>query len=248
MDIFTVPVGDLHRKLGFKEPLKHPDSSLSKPLGEWNMDSDDSPILRYIYRNFKPRRHLEFGTWQGEGVLYCLEECKAMVWTINIPFGEVSPKGKSAYCHTANERKKIQEWAKKIGLPYKKDWYRTDSIGYIGRKYLEKDLGNRVCQIYCDSTEWDISQYPEAFFDSILIDGGHQPRVILSDTEKALKLLRKGGILMWHDFCPDKEVRKKCQSVKEVVSTIESNRDWIDHHMESLFWINPSWILLGIKK
>ncbi|GAG34474.1 unnamed protein product, partial [marine sediment metagenome] len=67
MAIATVTVEQLHNRLGFKEPLKYPPTSRNKPLTAFNMDIDDSPILRYLYRNFQPRRHLEFGTWQGGG-------------------------------------------------------------------------------------------------------------------------------------------------------------------------------------
>ena len=40
---------------------------------------------------------------------------------------------------------------------------RSDAGGYIGRIYREKGLGNKVCQIYCDSRDWDSSNYPPGF-------------------------------------------------------------------------------------
>ena len=84
IDVSVVSVKDLHVKLGFSTPIDYPVSSLAKPLTKWNMEIDDAPIFRYLYRNIMPLRHLEFGTWQGTGVLYCLEECDATVWTINL--------------------------------------------------------------------------------------------------------------------------------------------------------------------
>jgi hypothetical protein len=67
INIPIVSVRELQRELGFDTPLDYPKTSLLKPFSEWKMEIDDSPIFRYVYRHFKPCRHLEFGTWQGAG-------------------------------------------------------------------------------------------------------------------------------------------------------------------------------------
>lgn len=58
-------------------------------------------------------------------------------------------------------------------------YHRTDAGGYIGRIYRERGLGHRVRQVYCDSRDWNTANYPADFFDSVLIDGGHQPDVVI---------------------------------------------------------------------
>ncbi|HEV3333764.1 MAG TPA: class I SAM-dependent methyltransferase [Bryobacteraceae bacterium] len=218
----VVPVDDLASRLGFSERLDYPLASRRKPLTDWKMEIDDSPIFRYLYRNFRPRRHLEFGTWQGSGVLYCLEECSATVWTLNLPKGEMSADGTRAY--------------------------EEDDGASIGRFYQEKGLGHRVCQIYCDSRDWEISNYPPVFFDSVLIDGGHHPSVVRSDTAKALELLRPGGLCMWHDFCPDPLVLHQSPTSLGVVQALLQDWDTVRSRMRDLFWIHPSYILLGILR
>jgi predicted O-methyltransferase YrrM len=245
MDVPTVSVKDLHLQLGFGVPIDYPETSLVKPLKDWKMEIDDSPILRYIYRNFQPKRHLEFGTWQGTGVLYCLEQCEATVWTINLPQGENLEDGSWAYA-SLPEAKKKHFWPRKKERPL--FWGQTDSLGSIGRFYLEAGLGKRVCQIYCDSREWDISNYPNGFFDTALIDGGHVEDIVASDTEKACQLVRSGGLIMWHDFCEEPEAQKFYTSTRDVVSAIKTNWGWLKQQMKDIFWINPSWILLGVKK
>jgi hypothetical protein len=247
MNIPEISVKDLHTRLGFSIPLDYPETSLRKPLTEWKMEIDDSPIFRYLYRTFQPHRHLEFGTWQGTGVLYCLEECKATVWTINLLQGEELSDGNWTYNDIFKVFKRLPRWAKK-----KKEnnstWYQTDSYGFIGRYYIDAGLGYRVCQIYCDSREWDISNYPTGFFDTVLIDGGHQEDVVSSDTNKALQLVRHGGLVMWHDFCPQEEVQKSCSSPQGVKAAIEAMNSELSNQLKDIFWINPSWILLGVKK
>ena len=241
----SVYIQRLHEELDFARPIYYPQSSLNKPLEQWKMEVDDAPIFRYIYHNFRPRRHLEFGTWQGAGTLYCLEECDATVWSINLLEGEVSKDGAVSYRVDDNERASAQEWARKMGLEVK-DWPQTDSLGYIGRFYLEKGLGSRVCQIYGDSTKWDISNYPPGFFDTALIDGGHQKDVVINDTAKAFKLLRSDGLIMWHDFCPP--IYDKFETTLGVMRAIHQQWEWINEQILKLFWIYPSWILVGVKK
>jgi hypothetical protein len=245
VDIPIVHVRNVHKALGFRDPVDYPASSFLKPLTDFKMEMDDSPILKYIYRNFKPRRHLEFGTWQGTGATYCLEECEATVWTINPPFGETKETGEIAYGTFPEELDSARAWAEKIGLP-KQGSYRTDSLGFIGRYYLEKGLGKRVCQIYCDSRDWDITNYPGEFFDSVLIDGGHTREIVVSDTLKGLELLRSGGMILWHDLNP--VVFREFDVTLGVMQAIQQEYKTITSQTNHLFWIYPSWILLGIKK
>jgi len=250
-DVPAVSVTDLHTRLGFPTPLDYPASSLHKPLTDWKMEIDDSPIFRYLYRNFRPRRHLEFGTWQGSGVLYCLEECDATVWTINLLEGETKPDGKWVYGMVLSAVSRLSQWVKKQVFRRKggdKVLYQTDALGFIGRFYLEKGLGYRVCQIYADSRKWDISNYPDGFFDSVLVDGGHSREVVTNDTRKGLKLLRPGGMIIWHDFCPSDEVLAKCESPRGVLKSIAENRQLLRDELSDLFWVNPSWMLLGMKR
>lgn len=264
MDLAVVAIKDLHTRLGVEVPINYPEHSLKKPLLEWKMEVDDAPIFRYLYRTFQPSRHLEFGTWRGVGLLYCLEETQATAWTINLLDGETRSDGSWQYYegidfpHPSFLSRFLFNPKKHIPV-YVPTWshlketnsmvtYQTDSLGFIGKYYLEAKFGYRVCQIYCDSREWDISNYPPGFFDTVLIDGGHSPDVVTNDTIKALQLVRPGGLIMWHDFCPQPEVRNSCSSTAGVFEAIKQNWEWLNQQVKDIFWINPSWILVGIKK
>gem|GEM_PF-2430944 len=238
-DISMVHVFDLHEALGFGNPIDYPKTSLTKKFSQWRMEVDDAPIFRYIYSNIQPRRHLEFGTWLGKGTVFCLEECAATVWTINMPFGEGS------YGFYDEELPEAHAWARKIGMAVTSR-YSSDAIGFIGRAYLERGMGNRVCQIYCDSREWDSANFPVGFFDTILVDGGHDADVVASDTRKALPLLRSGGIIMWHDFCPTEY--RKFEACQGVMAGISREWEFIKSETAKLFWVYPSMILVGVKK
>ncbi len=261
MLVAEVSVNDLHTRLGISTPIDYPIESLTKPLTNWKMEIDDAPIFRYLYRNLRPQRHLEFGTWQGTGVRYCLEECDATVWTINLLAGEVQADNTWRYSNWKDTiASRLFQWARKrahyapnwvrgrVRLPQGLLVYQSDSIGSIGKFYLEAGLGHRVCQIYCDSRDWDISNYPAGFFDSVLIDGGHTTDVVTSDTFKACQVVRPGGIVMWHDFCPLPEVQRPDGMGSGVLRAIENLWPRLCREMSDIFWIRPSWILIGIKR
>ena len=241
-------------QLGKLFPLhgKLPPHPSVKELGQWTIEDDDAPIFKFLYQAQQPRRHLEFGTWQGWGTSLCLESCSATVWTINLPDGEERPDGTWAYGERVTDPRDLPKDI--VSENFGEDelgprtYHRTDAGGYIGRIYREKGLSHRVCQIYCDSRKWDNSNYPADFFDSVLIDGGHESEVVVNDTRKALQVLRPGGLIMWHDFCPPIEIRSQFESVKGVTAGVESILSELEAQLERLCWINPSWILIGIKK
>ena len=81
----------------------------------------------------------------------------------------------------------------------------------------------------------------------MLIDGGHTADVVTSDTNKALPLLRSGGIMIWHDFCRDLETIRRNEAPRGIISAIIDNFNEWNQNFSKLFWIQPSWMLVGIK-
>ena len=213
------------------------------------MARDDGPILAQIIRYLHPLRHLEFGTWQGYGAKLVLENSQATVWSINLLGGERHADGRYAYSESLCEPTRTSNLFRKIigKNTGKRGLLPTDAGEQIGSLVHGAGLGNRLNQIYCDSTQWETSAYPDGFFDSILIDGGHQSAVVASDTLKSIRLVRQGGVILWHDFCLDEQVRQKFKHVETVIQGVESVAEEIHRHGIRLYWINPSWLLCGIK-
>lgn len=220
-------------------------------LATWKMELHDAPLLEWIYRTRKPARHLEFGTWQGFGTRLCLQSCDATVWTVNLWEGEAREDGSWAYGEKmennplADHAVQTESFETEAGV---NTYYRTDALGFIGRFYREAGLSHRVCQIYSDTRKWDTSNYPADFFDTVFIDGGHTPDIVASDTRKVLEVTGKGALVMWHDFCPLPEVRAACDTPAGVYQGLEAIAAELPNYFESLVWIKPSWILMGIRK
>lgn len=228
--IDVVEYGFLHDVLGFAEAYVPPEGAARQPLAFWKMERDDAPIFQYVYRNLRPARHLEFGTWEGFGVVACAESCDAEIWTLNLPDGELTAGGNALYQSVAPG-----------GAA------QTDAGAFIGRLYRDAGYSDRVHQILVDSTHWE-PDMPEGFFDTALIDGGHTDDVVTSDTDKAIALVRSGGIVMWHDFCPEEEALQAHRAPRGVVSALAYNHHRWAPYFSKLFWIKPSWVLVGVRR
>ena len=109
-------------------------------------------------------------------------------------------------------------------------------------------VAGRVHQLLGDSRAFDTAAFGADFFDTVLIDGGHTPDVVESDTEKALAVLRPGGLCVWHDFCPDPDTLSRNLAPLGVVQAIAENIDRWQPLFERIFWIRKSWILVGVRK
>ncbi|WP_420963323.1 FkbM family methyltransferase [Brucella sp. IR073] len=225
-DISILPVSELGAALGFAAPYV-PKKMLYR-YAPMELNSEVADIYRFFYRQFQPSRHLEFGTREGVGVVLCAESCDAEIWTVNLPGGERGASGAPLYSDPGGDIKDAGHW--------------------IGWRYREAGFSDRVHQLLMDSRDLPVSEFGEGFFDSILIDGGHEPDVVASDTDKALNLARSGGLIMWHDFCPEPETFKTSTSVNGVVRAWNANYDRWRPKLDRLYWLRPSWLLIGIRK
>jgi predicted protein tyrosine phosphatase/protein-L-isoaspartate O-methyltransferase len=54
--------------------------------------------------------------------------------------------------------------------------------------------------ITADSLKQDFQFAGYKKYDFILIDGNHREKWVENDTKKALKVLNKGGVIVWHDY------------------------------------------------
>jgi predicted O-methyltransferase YrrM len=83
-----------------------------------------------------------------------------------------------------------------LNLPIEDDPRYAPFIGMYINQSLDRD---RITQIYCDSKTFDTSSLRGAI-DYIFIDGDHSYEGVKNDTEKALEMLKPGGLIVWHDY------------------------------------------------
>lgn len=214
--IEIVDVEDLARDAS-APPLRQ---DRARSLADWKMETDDAPLLARLWRSRAPRRHLEFGTWEGFGAALVAAHSEAEIWTLNLPEGEVAADGVRLYAE-------------------------GDSGQRIGWKYRAAGVAARVHQILCDSREFDTTPFEPAFFDTVLIDGGHTPDLVENDTRKALRVVKPGGLVVWHDFCPDADALSRNLAPLGVVHAVVAHLDEWRPLFARLYWIRNSWLLVG---
>ena len=64
--------------------------------------------------------------------------------------------------------------------------------------YLKKKYKKKIQLLKGNSLNYNFNSY-ENKFDLIFIDGGHNFKTVKADTINSLKMVKKGGMIMWHD-------------------------------------------------
>ena len=90
---------------------------------------------------------------------------------------------------------------------------KNESI-YNNFLFSNTEAEKKINVIFQNSLELNEKKF-EKKMDLIFIDGGHTYSIVKSDTEKAFKMLNSRGIILWHDYVPEKK------SSKDVVRYID---------------------------
>jgi predicted O-methyltransferase YrrM len=85
-------------------------------------------------------------------------------------------------------------------------WNVTDR-NRIGIQFQGTNYEPRIRQVLGDSAKLDRSQL-DGPFDLIFIDGCHYRDYVKADTDNALRNIRAGGVIVWHDYGDIKDVSK----------------------------------------
>lgn len=133
--------------------------------------------LAALSRMVGAKRVFEFGTYKGVSTTQLALNVAAggMVFTLDLP--EDHP-AYSLPIPKPEERQIAAEGGKGILIP--------------------RDLLDRVTFLSSDSATFDESPY-HGTIDLAFVDGAHSYEYVKSDSEKAWKMLRPGGIIAWHD-------------------------------------------------
>ncbi len=134
-------------------------------------------ILATLAKIVKPETIFEFGTFTGESTTLLALNSDATVVTLDLDNVQSSPL--------------LDRFeARNLFLGNKHD-----------KVFANLDLTQRIDCIKGDSTRIDLSRYGGRM-DFILIDGGHHPDVVRSDTENAFRMLnrKRSACIVWHDY------------------------------------------------
>jgi predicted O-methyltransferase YrrM len=142
-------------------------------------------VLCSIVSFTKAKNVLEIGTYNGNTALNLAVNTPpdATITTIDLP----------------------PDWDGALAFDVPEDSLNATDITEIGIQYKNTKFVEKINQVYGDSAKLNWKKLPIPF-DLVFIDGCHHYKYVKHDTEKALKHLRAGGIIIWHDYGMIKEV------------------------------------------
>ena len=85
--------------------------------------------------------------------------------------------------------------------------------------YSGSPVAQKVQQLFGDSKTFDVSPWEERC-DLVFVDGSHAYSYVLSDSEKALRLVAPGGLVLWHDYAGPRHAPGVYRGLNELVERV----------------------------
>ena len=86
-------------------------------------------------------------------------------------------------------------------------------------RYSGTDVERKVVQLFGDSKQFDETPYLDSC-DVVFVDGSHAYSYVRSDTAKALRMVKPGGLVLWHDYRGPRQVRDVYRALNELSQTL----------------------------
>ena len=131
----------------------------------------------------RARRMFEFGTCTGK---------TAYLWALNSPADARVVTVTLAQENVAEYQQDSADDAKDI------DFAKRESA-YSAFLYSGTEVGAKVEQLFGDSKTLDVAPWADSC-DIVFVDGSHAYSYVVSDSAKALALVKPGGLVLWHDY------------------------------------------------
>ena len=134
---------------------------------------------------FKPKHIMEFGTFNGRTTLnMAINYSGAIITTVDLP------RHKKLRTKFPLESKGLQR-----GL---------DETGYVGNKSKlwhgqDPEITDRIKLIWEDTARLNFSKYTDEI-DLLFVDASHSYENCKNDSNNAHKVIKKDGIILWHDY------------------------------------------------
>ncbi len=141
-----------------------------------NVQLNELMTLSSICRYLNPMSIFEFGTFNGMTTLHLALNSPSHTQIFTIDLAPDDPKRQLMNDDTYYVQRNI-----------------------VGEVFQSMSERVRINQILCDTTVFDHGEYKEKI-DMIFIDASHEYEFVRSDSEKALEMLKPGGVILWHDY------------------------------------------------
>ncbi|WP_353718636.1 class I SAM-dependent methyltransferase [Dyadobacter sp. 676] len=136
-------------------------------------------VISNLVKKWNPRRIFEIGTFQGRTTLNMAlnSGSDTEIVTLDLPAGEL-----------ASTKMDIED----------------GEVRYVkkevsGERFIGHPAASKIRQVFGDSASFSFDEYKDSV-DVAFIDGSHAYEYVLNDSEKVFPIMRKGGLIIWHDY------------------------------------------------
>jgi hypothetical protein len=150
-----------------------------------NVSLDELTFISALSRKIQPRVVAEIGTFDGNTTLQLAlnTPSETRIFTLDLPVG--------ADGDTDNDPK---------------DGKFIASSRRVYRRFLGSAVEHKIIQRYGNSLTYDFAEFAiDGRPQLIFIDAGHSYECVRNDSEKALTILDRGGIIVWQDYSAEWE-------------------------------------------
>lgn len=146
---------------------------------EVSLSTAEILVLAAMAKFMQSKRILEIGTFDGNTTLNLAANSPsdASVTTIDLP----------------------PSWNGKLMVEVPKSMFNVTSRSEVGRQFRATEYSDKMNQVFGDSSTINWRDLPIPF-DLVFIDGCHYYQYVKLDTQNALIHLKRGGLLVWHDY------------------------------------------------
>lgn len=136
-------------------------------------------VISNLVKKYNPNRIFELGTFQGRTTLNMAINSheKAEIITLDLPSSELQ--------HTK--------------MSVEKDEERYIKKEISGARFIDHPQAYKIKQVYGDSATYSFDSLKNSV-DFAFIDGSHAFDYVMNDSNKIFPMMRKGGIILWHDY------------------------------------------------
>ena len=89
--------------------------------------------------------------------------------------------------------------------------------------YSRSGVEHKVEQLFGDSKALDVAPW-EGQCDIVFVDGSHAYSYVVSDSEKALRLVKPGGLVLWHDYAGPRHASGVYRALNELATRLPLSR------------------------
>lgn len=148
-------------------------------IANGNVSAFELEIICSLVKKQRPQVSFEIGTFDGRTTLHIAANSppEGRVFTLDLPASEVN--------------------STKFGLELNEDNFVKKASS--GGRFANSKFHPKITQLYGDSATFEFAPY-FGQIDFMFVDGSHAYEYVMQDTLTALKLVKPGGIILWHDY------------------------------------------------